>query len=381
MKRKIILDQETNNFLISGYKMESHNRQYIILGLTPQGLAILRELGRAGVNVTAFCTSKHNIGFHSRYGKKLCYQNIAELKMLIREIVANAPEKPICYVTSGETLAAVLREYKELWDECEVFSGPYATVEMLAHKDRMYEYATEQGFKVARYATLDKTEVADLCYPIFLKRNYEIPMFFKAIKIDSQEVFNNYFSKITETERPHILAQEFIDIPKEHLLEISSQGFFCNGDSKGFLITNQKRRLKKGITSYIEELNASELKERILYLCKTFMQNLDYTGFAEFEFMFNTRTKELFFIEVNTRTCGLQSSMGHKFSNIKDVLLNPHNAPELIEKTKHLHWMNIQRDIRARFEKKDFSNLSDIFKSKFDILDIKDLKPFFCQFL
>ena len=32
-----------------------NNQKYIILGLTPQGLALLRVLAKAGADVTAFC--------------------------------------------------------------------------------------------------------------------------------------------------------------------------------------------------------------------------------------------------------------------------------------------------------------------------------------
>ena len=93
-----------------------NNQKYIILGLTPQGLALLRELGKAGADVTAFCSSKRNVGYHSRYGEKICYHNMAELKQYITQIVADHKAKPICYITSGEILASILREYKELYD-------------------------------------------------------------------------------------------------------------------------------------------------------------------------------------------------------------------------------------------------------------------------
>ena len=355
--------------------------KYIILGLTPQGLSVLRILGRAGADVTAFCSSKHNVGYHSRYGEKVVFSDIDELKQKIREIVKSAQTKPICYITSGELLAAVLREYKELYKECDVLSGPYSVIEMLAHKDKMYEYAIAKGFRVARYATLDKEDVGALQFPLFLKRNYEIPLFFKAVKINSQEEFKHYFERIPVECRKDVIAQEFINIPVCNLLNITCQGFWVEGKCAGLFVANQKRRLRKGITSYIEEITDKALHDKMSKLVFEFMGELKYYGFAEFEFMYDRKTEVLWFIEVNTRTCGLQSAIVHKFKDLQRLVLNPYDFFELSKTDNPIHWMNIQRDIRARLENNNWKNIGDIFTSKYDILDMHDLLPFFMQFI
>jgi predicted ATP-grasp superfamily ATP-dependent carboligase len=354
---------------------------YIILGLTPQGLALLRGLGKAGADVTAFCTSKKNVGYHSRYGKRICFHAIAELRTHINNIVVKSPQKPICFITSGEILASVLREYKELYNECKVFSGPYPVIELLAHKDKMYEYAVNKGFNVAKFATLDKYIDGCLKFPLFLKRNYEIPLFFKAVKINTPEEFSYYINKIPAESLQDVIAQEYIDIPNKQLLNITCQGFFVNGVCAGTFIANQKRRLRKGITSYIEELPENKLSALIRKQSEKFMLELKYCGFAEFEFMYDSLSEQLYFIEINTRTCGIQSALHHKFNNLSEVITHPDTLIKLHSKTEKLHWMNIQRDIRARMESRDFSHLCDIFKSRYDILDWKDLKPFFRQFI
>ena len=351
----------------------------IILGLTPQGLSLLRELGKAGINTHAYYTKKHQVGVYSKYGEKHFIKSIQDFKKQIRQLLSKLDYKPLCYITSGELLATILREYQEIYEECDVISAPYSVVEKLAHKDLMYNIAIQKGFKVAKYCTLDKFKEVEFSFPLFIKRNYEIPLFFKTEIILNKETFNTYYNKIKPIERKDIIVQELIHISSQNLIEISSQSFFSKGVAKGFLTCNQKRRLKKGITSYIEELEDSILRNKVENLCSTFMKDLNYTGFAEFEFMYDKTTKDLYFIEVNTRTCGLQSSMSHKFNNIIDVILNPYDAPTLETKTESLKWMNIIRDIRVRIEKKEFKSPLDIFHSKFDIFDIHDLKPFYKQ--
>lgn len=354
---------------------------YIILGLTPQGLALLRELGRVGVDVTAFCQSKHNVGYTSKYGKKILFRNVEELKEGIGEIVANSIRKPICYITSGEILALILREYKELYELCEVSSAPYPVIEMLAHKDKMYTYACRHGLITAKYVTLDKYQNGMLSFPLFLKRNYEIPLFFKAVMIENENQLEYYISRIPKDSLKDVIVQEFINIPSSNLLNLSCQGYYVEGECCGFYLTNQKRRLRKGLTSYIEEITDLNIVQPIERLVCQFMSGLRYSGFAEFEFMFDVQNQKLYFIEVNTRVCGLQSSLHHKFSNLVDVLLSPQKKTQLIIKCNCLKWMNIVRDIRARFESNNFSDLTDFFHAHYDIFRWDDIKPFIFQFI
>lgn len=111
------------------------------------------------------------------------------------------------------------------------------------------------------------------------------------------------------------------------------------------------------------------------------MLSLRYSGFAEFEFMYDVQNQRLYFIEVNTRVCGSQSGLHYKFSNLVDVLLFPQKKTQLIVKCDCLKWMNIVRDIRARFESNDFYNLTDLFHAHYDILRWDDIKPFLFQFI
>ena len=307
------------------------------------------------------------------------FDDINDLRQKIKDNLLHLDYKPLCYITSGELLAMVLRDFKELYDWCDVISSPFETIELLAHKDEMYNIAINKGFCVAPFCTLDKLDSFQLNFPIFVKRNYEIPLFFKAEKVNSQEEFDLLLSKIEDYQKKDILVQQFIDIPRESLKEISVQMFFSNSISKGFLITSQNRRLKKGITSFICEDIESDISGLLLNLCSSFMLDLNYTGFSEFEFMYDKKNNKFYFVEVNTRTCGLQSSLNHKFSNLADALLNPFDAPELEVKEEKLYWMNIIRDIRVRLQKRDFTRLGDIFRSKYDIFDIRDIKPFFRQ--
>lgn len=352
-----------------------------VLGLTPQGLSVLRVLSRSGVPVVAFCSSTRNVGYHSKYGEKILFKDIFDLKNKIEEQLKRLDYKPICYITSGEILASVLRDFPEIYTSCNVISGPYETIAKLAHKDIMYGIAMSKGFKVARFLTLDKYKNGDLNFPLFMKRNYEISLFFKAVYIPDKKVLEEYLERIDPSQKKDIIVQEYIPIPKERLKEISAQTFFSKSEAKGFFIGEQVDKLSKGLTAFLVEIDDSQICQQIKHLCCLFMQDLNYTGFAEFEFMYDVETNDLYFVEVNTRTCGSQSSLNYKFSNLADLMQNPFQPPMLIAKEGLVKWVNFQRDIRCKWQNKSLLGLSHIFCSSYDILDWHDLKPFFRQFI
>lgn len=353
----------------------------IIIGLTAQGLSLLRSLSRAGIDVIAFYENKKNVGVGSRYGDKRFVAGIDELRDQMTDLVAQYGPQMLCYIASGGMLAELLVKFPELWDMCKVISGPRTTVEKMAHKDYLYGLASGCDFIIPNYRLLSDPTRDELAFPVFLKRNYEIPLFFKAARVETkEELESKYVSRLTQTERENVIIQECIPIDS-HSMEITSQSFYCKGESNEFFIGWQKRKTRDGLTSYLVELEPGPLRTRIAGECSKYMRQTDYTGFAEFEFIYNPESDALYFLEINTRPCGTQSAMDYKFSNVADVLLHPDDPPALVARSNEtLHWMNIVRDVRVRLQKKLLSSPGDIFRSKFDVLRMDDLKPFFRQF-
>lgn len=354
-------------------------KTFIIIGLTPQGLSMLRLLARAGFKVIAFTNAKKAVGYHSRYGEKHVFSTVEELKNLINQIVQNQEEKINCIITSGELLSLILANFPELYEMCTVQSGPYPLIKMLSDKTLMYNYAETKGLKCAKHTLLNQYKTGDLKFPIILKRNIEVPLFFKTKKIFSEEELNSFMTRIESNKHQHILIQEFITIKKPK--DISIQAYLYHGTIKACFVCYQERRLSIGITSYLKEMEDDSMVKMITEKTKTFFEGTKYTGFCEIEFMYDPDYQKLYFIEVNTRTCGLHSVLGKKFHNLPELYLNIDNPPALVSSSRPISWINIARDIKARIQNKDFKNLSQFFTSEYDILDLRDWKPFLFQFI
>ncbi len=358
------------------------NKPILIIGLTAQGLSLLRTLSRANCEVIAFYSDRKNVGAKSGYGDKRYFVDLGQLRREIDSLAEQYGNDLLCYITSGGALVEILTDFPDLWDLCDVISGPRETVSRMAHKDYLYQLAVGCDFIVPKYGLLSEYRQGSLRFPVFLKRNYEIPLFFKAAKADAHEQLEkDYIRRMSRYERENVIVQECIPI-NEHSMDLTAQSFYCDGKANEFFIGWQKRKTCNGLTSCLEELDRGSLYERIRSQCTKYMLQTDYTGFAEFEFIYDPDTYSLFFLEINTRPCGTQSVMDYKFSNLADVLLRPHAPPLLQSRTdKPVRWMNIVRDIRVRFQRKVFSDLTDIFHSQFDVLRKDDPMPFLRQFI
>lgn len=351
----------------------------VIIGLTPQGLAMLRMLSRAGYDVIAFTKTKKAVGYYSKYGIKKIFDSTFDLKQQIEQIVKNSDAKVRCIITSGELLAMIIEEFPELYELCDVESGPLELIRTLSYKDRMYTFAQSRGLKCAKFKILSEYTSGDLHFPVILKRNFEIPLFFKVKKISNEEELILFTALISEEDKKYILIQEYIDSRK--ILNLSYQSYVRNGRFLLNFSCVQERRLSSGITSSLTELNDEKLLSRLNNVGKIFFRDTNYMGFSEIEFIYSKEDDQLYFIEVNTRTCGLQSVLNHKFENISDIYSNSTQQLKLIEGRKNLTWINITRDIKARIQTKDWNNLSQFFTAKKDIFDWKDIRPFIMQFL
>ena len=352
---------------------------FLIIGLHPQGLSMLRILSRAGHHVIAFAISKKAVGNYSKYGDKRIFSTIEDLKRQISDITKSSNEKINCIITDGELLGLIISDYPELYEICNVQSGPLPVIKMLSHKNQMYEFASSCGLDHAKYTLLSEYKPGALKFPVILKRNFEISLFFKVMKIDSEKELSVFIRKINQDDYKHIIVQEYISVAE--YIFITFQAYLYKGKRKGYFIGTQERRLSVGLTCFLREINNKELRDIIIMQSSSLLSETQYTGFIEIEYLYNPERNKLVFMEVNTRPCGTHSVLNHKFINLSALYNNIKNPPELIENPQLISWINIARDIKGRFQNREFKNLSQFFTSKYDILDWHDLKPFIFQFL
>lgn len=348
----------------------------VILGLAPQGLALLRTFARMGFNVLAVGTP-HQVGIKSKCGKIIVIKRLDELKNILKRYIS---QNTVIHITGDFFLNYLLKNYPEIFFKYKTYPS-YETANIFVNKFKTGLLAQRLGIKYPKCYFLNEVDIKKINFPLILKwnvRDKETP--FKTAVINSIKELHSICSYFTTQERKSLLLQEYIEGGFD--TDISYGGYWENGIEKVGIVVNQKRQYPIGLTSCAIEINNSYALEvrKIAYKILSYVK---YEGFVEVECKINPQNKQIYLIEVNPRACGWIKILMDRFVNI--VLKGKENE----NRSKELIWINLVRDIRAGFYLlRKYRNpkwIIDMFKDylKFpiwDIFDLKDIKPFLWQF-
>lgn len=354
----------------------------IVIGLTAQGLALLRLLTKAGYQVVAFSDSKNAVGMRSKYGRKVVFSSVLDLRNKITLLAKEAADPLKCIVASGEMLALILEEFPELYDMCDVESGPFDVVSMLSRKHSMYDFARVRGLPCADYQVLADHEPGSLGYPVILKKNCESFPLFKVVKVDSQEIFEKIVGEIPASYRNDVIVQRYVELDKSKF--ITFQCYVSNSRRYCEFVAFQRRRTATGLTCFLEEMKPSSLYDDIIELSDKLLSGLDYKGFIEIEYGVDSAGK-VYFMETNARVCGTFSALCAKYPSLSDLFVHDRSALSsdynFGRRNDHIRWVNLARDLKVRLSDKDFRTLAQAFGAAKDVFDWRDPMPFIMQFI
>jgi len=352
----------------------------VILGLGPQGLFLLREFSRAGQNVLGLGL-KGTVGLHSKYGYKLALPQIEALDKILPDFLH---PKISLHMTSDLFLNYMLKKHKKIFFEYECFPN-YDSAVVFTVKTETEKLARKLEIPCQRSVLLENVDFSSYdIFPSIIKWNKRIgPEKFKTVVVYSREDLEIFRKEIRSTE--NLIVQKFI--PGRRDADMSFGGYFKNGCEQASIIIQQKRQYPHpiGLASYVEEYRGDFVDEIILFSHRI-LRSTNYSGFVEVEFRVGQDDEKLYLIEVNPRACGWIKIIKAKMKNRGKVQI-PNAARNSNRKAS---WVNLQRDIRANVDcliknRNEFC-ITELVRSYLknpikDIFDIRDIKPFLCQFL
>lgn len=160
----------------------SHRLAAIVLCAAVTGLATVRALAEAGVEVHAFVFSRGDPLMASRYGVKVELIDMAadepRLVGKIHDYAAALGCRPVL-IPTGDAFALMIARYREqLAPVCRIWSTRYDDLHAIVCKDRLYRMATELGVPILpSIATSDAGEIEAWSGhhpgPYLLKPQYE----------------------------------------------------------------------------------------------------------------------------------------------------------------------------------------------------------------
>ncbi|MCW7755059.1 hypothetical protein OOT00_13805 [Desulfobotulus sp. H1] len=339
--------------------------QIVVLGLSPQGLALLRAYARSGFSVVAVGFPE-DVGIYSRYGKVVVIHHCSEVPMVLSRFARSGCK---IHITSDIMLNYIIDSLVELFDIYNI-SPPLNAAILLRDKAETYKYFSVYGV-IACPKSYTLNDSINWHFPVIAKWNRTNRVTsFKTATIESHKDLTKY------RYIDGLIFQEYIEA--ERSSNVSYCGYYENGTKKIDALVCQKRQYPIGISSCVVLLGNEH--RIVIDVSRRILEDLRFDGFVEIEYRISSLDQKYYLIEVNPRACGwikfLMPSFSHKILG---------NSSEKFNSKKV--WINIIRDIRAIWHSKEMSlnNLRMYFREYFidsikDIYDVKDFKPFLFQF-
>jgi predicted ATP-grasp superfamily ATP-dependent carboligase len=353
----------------------------MIIGLSPQGLFLLREFSRAGKKVLALAI-KDNIGLYSKYGCKITLSKLSDIEDIFLKYLH--PNMTIHICSDAFLNYLVDKKHKVFrgftcfpdYKSAKIFSNKILTGRLARNLRINYP----KMYKLKEINT-DKWEI----YPLILKwnRRRNINEQFKTAIIKSPNDLKNFKAKNHKLNRD-LIVQKYI--PGEPKVDISYGGYFVDGSEKFYIIIQQERQYPypNGLASFIKEYMGSH-KDEIRKIAKTILEYVGFSGFVEVECRIDIEKDKLYLIEVNPRACGWIKILKRKYRELDLVNLKGNR----IEDSDTICWVNLVRDIRSVIDmiktpagrKLAKKVITDYQKRPItDIFEFTDLRPFIGQF-
>jgi D-aspartate ligase len=287
----------------------------IVLGLTANGLSVIRSLGRRGIAVYgASDNPKEYSGCHSRYLKAFI-----ELPSLddgsqsgCDALISFAKDfviKPLLFPTSDLYVLLVSRNREKLAAYFQFILPQEEIVERFLDKKLTTEFAVNNGIRYPRTWFFDKSfdvqkTGQQLVYPCFLKPtcSHEFAAIYKEKKgfvINNAREFEEIYKDKIQPHSINFMVQQIIK-------GSDSSGYdFCvyadaNHRIRAYAIARKMRQypLNFGVSSLTIIDNNAKIHEAALHI----LEKVKFSGLLGIEFRVDEETGDVYFLEINVRT-------------------------------------------------------------------------------
>lgn len=281
------------------------------------GLSIIQELGRRGVEVLALDCVR-SVGTYSRFARFHRCPNPAvdetEFINYLMRLGTQFRDKPVLFPTNDHWAVAISRHKENLSQYYVPCVADYSAVRLVIEKQRFHEWASANNYPVPRsWRSEVASEIPDDAFPMAAKPEYrrhasddeeteKRAKLFDQLRLTvlrSRKELRD-FEKHHADLMPYFLFQEYVEGLSDTMFTI---GIYADRQHtvKG-LFTGRKVRgfppdIGDCIVGQVEEI-PDEIKAIVKNICKT----IGYHGIAEFEFKRDSVSGQFKLIEINPRS-------------------------------------------------------------------------------
>jgi D-aspartate ligase len=287
----------------------------VVLGLTANGLSVIRSLGRRGIAVYgASDNPKEYPGYYSRHLKAFIELPVFndDFQRCCDALISFAKDfiiKPLLFPTSDLYVLLVSRNREILAPYFQFILPQEAFVECFLDKKTTSEFAINNGILYPRTWFFDKPfDVQEtgqrLVYPCFLKPtcSYEFEAIYKGKKgfvVNNADEFEKIYKDKIQPHSISFMAQQI-------LKGSDSSGYdFCvyadiHHKIRAYAIARKMRQypLHFGVSS----LTIIDNNAAILEAAHHILEKISFSGLLGIEFRVDEETGDAYFLEINVRT-------------------------------------------------------------------------------
>lgn len=301
-------------------------KRVIILGGHIQALGLARQVFSMGLPVVLFIEDSCSVARFSRaIDKSIVFGNINNLHNCL-----------IPYRDTETLLFPTADQYVEfLTDNIDALTGHFVlgipqkeNVELFGNKRNTYLFASETGIPHPKSWYPDRIEdieviAQEATFPLIVKPAvmYSFHQLFgkKAFRCNDKETLKARCKDISEKiPVSSLIIQEFLSGGAKCLYSFGA--FAVNGEPKAWVTANRIRQNPMDFgnsTTFAVTCQIPELEK----IARKILQETQYTGLAEVEFMYDEPTKSFKFLEINTRAWKWHSiSTGLGFGFLSEMI-------------------------------------------------------------
>jgi len=284
-------------------------------------LAVIRSLGRRGIEVVAADSTRFNTGFLSKYcSRRMIYPSPQKNKRKFADsmlrLVKNENFDLLIPITDF-TMIPILERRDEIGEYVKVAAPPYKTAIKALDKAQTIKIAEEQGIPCPRTFLLedpdDLKEVAeDVKYPVVIKPRMRV-LWIEDRAVTLKVTPRNYVYNSEDLMTKYVkITSQFngFDIPYDFFLIQE----FAEGEGYGVEVLMHNSELKAifmhkrlreyPITGGASTLRVSVRNEKLKKYAVDLLNAIDWQGVAMVEFKMDKESGDVKLMEVNGRFWG-----------------------------------------------------------------------------
>jgi len=360
-------------------------KEVFILGNHIQALGLARQLKHSKIGVCLFTSDKLSITrFSNAVDQTVVFSDHNDLLFKIEE--RKLGERSALLFPTNDDMVSFLSSNSQLLGVDFYIGIPSPeTVDIFYNKRNTYQFAEKYGIPAPDSwfpnSMEDLTALASkLKYPVIIKpaimHTFHKTFGKKAFKCNSPD---ELIAKAME----HLLIQEFLSGGAKTLYSYGA--FAANGTVIAALMANRIRQNPMDFgnsTTFAITCNISEVRQHAEKILKL----TNYSGMAEVEFMFDEKSNQYKFLEINTRAWkwhSISNKVGFSFIVEMIKYLNGTDTSIKIDFDRKVAWVDRLTDFAVCFEEllSKRMKVSEVLKpykieKEYAVWQFNDFKPF-----